>query len=66
MTHRADNRGLPGRLEWVSEKLATEQIWGSGALTGKWEFIGSSVGLVPTNALGSRNAIGRISHGQST
>ena len=34
-------------------------------MTGNPEVISSPVGLVPTNALGSRNAIGRISHGQS-
>jgi hypothetical protein len=35
-------------------------------ITGEPEAIGSSAGLVPTNALGSRNAIGRISREQTS
>jgi hypothetical protein len=42
MTHRADNRGLPGRLEWVSEKVGDRTdlgVWGADGQVGTYRFV---------------------------
>jgi len=48
---RGQVRSPPSAQNGLLRRSATEQIWDSGRMTGKWEFIGSSIGLVPTNAL---------------
>src|SRR5437016_3987486 len=49
---RGQVRSPPSAQNGLLRRSATEQIWDSGRMTGKWEFIGSSIGLVPTNGLG--------------
>src|SRR5438445_6928703 len=46
---RGQVRSPPSAQNGLLRRSATEQIWDSGRMTGKWEFIGSSIGLVPTN-----------------
>src|SRR5437588_10757990 len=48
---RGQVRSPPSAQNGLLRRSATEQIRDSGRMTGKWEFIGSSIGLVPTNAL---------------
>src|SRR6267378_7592653 len=58
---RGQVRSPPSAQNGLLRRSATEQIWDSGRMTGKWEFIGSSIGLVPTNALVSTNGSRPIS-----
>src|SRR5947208_7352027 len=52
---RGQVRSPPSAQNGLLRRSATEQIWDSGRMTGKWEFIGSSIGLVPTNGLGGKS-----------
>src|SRR5437899_7716031 len=48
---RGQVRSPPSAQNGLLRRSATEQIWDSGRMTGKWDLIGWSIGLVPKNAL---------------
>jgi len=63
---RGQVRSPPSAQNGLLRRSATEQIWDSGWMTGKWEFIGSSIGLVPQTRLGHLRADSRIVHNPGT
>src|SRR5438445_7976117 len=54
---RGQVRSPPSAQNGLLRRSATEQIWDSGRMTGKWEFIGSSIGI-STHKRASRKLAG--------